>query len=53
MPLDTDEAEGGLDGALDRLFKALSDGAALNPDDDGSDDEDDEAFDMSGFYSAE
>lgn len=53
MPLDTDEAEGGLDGALDRLFKALSDGAALNPDDDGSDDDDDEAFDMSGFYSAE
>ncbi|KAL1528437.1 hypothetical protein AB1Y20_009784 [Prymnesium parvum] len=53
VPVDVDESSGGLDGALERLFKALSEGAALNPDEDPSDEEDDAGFDMSGFYTAE
>jgi len=47
VPIDAKEEEGGLDAALEALFKALSDGAALNPDDDDDDDEGD------GFFSAE
>ena len=55
VPVDADQAQGGLDGALQRLFQALSDGAALNPDEDVSEEEEEDAggFDMSGFYTAE
>ena len=54
VPVDASEAEGGLDGALERLFQALSDGAALNPDEEDEGEEEEEGgFDMSGFHSAE
>lgn len=53
VPIDVDEASGGIDGSLERLFQALSEGAALNPDEDESEEEDEAGFDMSGFYTAE
>lgn len=53
VPVDVGELEGGLDGALDRLFQALSEGAALNPDEEESESEEEGGFDMSGFYTAE
>jgi len=53
VPVDVDGIDGGLDSALDRLFQALSDGAALNPDEEEDEEEDEGGFDMSGFYTAE